>query len=111
MPTITSNQTEKYPEWNNLHQRTQYWIKEVPDSVLSNGLVKRCISYATKRMEKFPMDYSKVLNIHVSKNDSDFITVSFKGEFGAIKVEGIMIGAGGWPSLDHGISYDENDVY
>lgn len=110
MTTITSNKTTTYDEWNNLHQKTKYWIKDIPNSELSDGLIKRCISYAAKRMERFPLDYSKVLNIHVSKNDSEFFTVSFRGEFGAIKVEGIMIGAGGWPNIDHGISYDENDV-
>lgn len=110
MYTITSNKTEKYSEWNTLHQKDQYWVKDIPNSELSNGLVKRCISYAIKRMNKFPLDYSKVTNIHVSKNDSEFISVSFRGEYGSISVDGIMIGAGGWPVLDHGISYDENNI-
>lgn len=110
MKNITSTKTESYSEWNTLQQKTTFWIRDVPNSDLSNGLVKRCVSYAVQRLNKFPLDYSKVTNVHVSRNENDYITVSFRGEFGAIKVDGIMIGAGGWPFIDHGISYDENDL-
>lgn len=106
---VTSNKTETHPAWNSTFQKYQYWIKDVENSELSAGLVKRCIKYATERLSKFPMDFSKINTCTVVKNDSDYITVSFKGEFGAIKVDGIMIGKGGWPFLDHGISIDEND--
>lgn len=110
MYTLTSTKTERYSEWNTLHSKTTYWIKDIPNSKLSSGLVKRCVSYALKRLDNFPLDYSKVKNVHVTKNDSEFLTVAFRGKFGAIKVDGILIGKGGWPSLDHGISFDENDV-
>lgn len=110
MHTVSSTKTKTTSEWNTLHSKHTYWIVDVPNSELSSGLVKRCVSYATKRMENFPLDHSKIENIHITKNDSDFITVAFRGKFGAIKVNGILIGKGGWPFIDHGISFDENDI-
>lgn len=107
---ITSTRTKNYQEWNCLEQRTTEWVVEIPNSELTQGIVKRCISYAEVRLANFPFDLSKITNVHVEKNHNDFITVSFKGKFGAIKVGGIMIGKGGWPTLDHGIYIDENDT-
>ena len=107
---VSSHCTQRYATWNSTQQKTQYWINTVPDSELSQGLVKRCMSYANQRLEKFPLDYSKVTHYNVCRNEDGYITVSIKGEFGAIKVNGIMIGKGGWPFLDHGIDYDENDL-
>lgn len=105
---ITSEHTVSQAEWNTLHSRYQYWIVSTGKEVLP-GLVKRCIDYATKRLERFPVDLKAMTNVHVTRNENGFMTVAFRAEFGALKVHGILVNHGGWPTLDHGISIDEND--
>ena len=73
------------------------------ENTISNGLANRLKKYAIKRLREygFPV-YSRCV---VEKNDDDFYSVNFvNSSNGNIGIVGIMIGNGGWPTIDHGFN-------
>lgn len=78
------------------------------ESTIKHGLVGRLVKYATRRMEDCGFPLSE--NIEVSsKIDSPYYNVTFiypKG--GKISVVGILIGRGGWPSVDHRFTIEDS---
>jgi hypothetical protein len=89
------------PEWNCLHQKTQYFLKPT-DASISEGKAKRLLAYAVERMEFAGFPTSSKVEISTTE-DGGYYHVQFVNEKGgSISVQGILLGAGGWPSLDHG---------
>jgi hypothetical protein len=64
------------------------------------GLVHRLAQYATKRMEEAGFPTTDRINVFRLDDYYGVDFVNAKG--GMIQVVGILIGAGGHPSLDHG---------
>lgn len=108
---ITSRLTQSKGEWNSTQGKMQYFSTNIHGSSVSTGIVTRCIDYAKNRLKLFPINFELVRNVDVSRNENGYITVSFRGEYGALKISGIMLNAGGWPHNVHGIMIDENDTF
>ena len=85
-----------------LHHKTKV------DGDISPGLVKRLVRYAQKELRAIGIEPpSHAIEVYSLGYDSDTRTyhVSFKNGKGATYVlNGIMLGNGGWPDLDHGFT-------
>lgn len=70
------------------------------------GLVKRLVAHATRRMVEAGFPVTE--NVVVSKVDEDDYAVEFvNAKGGKITVQGILIGRGGWPCVDHRFAIEE----
>jgi hypothetical protein len=70
------------------------------DGTITDGLAVRLRDYAAKRLREygFPV-YTRCV---VEKTDNHY-TVDFVNHLnGSIGIIGILLGKGGWPSIDHG---------
>jgi hypothetical protein len=77
------------------------------ENTIPNGLAIRLKNYASKRLREygFPV-YSRCV---VDKTDDGFYSVNFVNESkGNIGIVGIVIGRGGWPTLDYGVDIGYN---
>lgn len=94
---------DAYPEYNGMTYKTNYILRE-SDRSISPGLVDRLVRYAEKRMNEagFPC----FENVSVSfVTESQYYHVEFRNNRnGIISLNGILIGPGGHPCLDHGFN-------
>jgi hypothetical protein len=72
------------------------------NNTITEGLAVRLRNYAAKRLREygFPV-YTRCV---IDKVDDVYSVDFVNGLNGSIGIKGILIGKGGWPSIDHGFN-------
>lgn len=72
------------------------------DNTITEGLSIRLRNYAAKRLRDY--GFPVYVRCVIEKTD-DHYTVDFVNHLnGSIGIVGILVGKGGWPSIDHGFN-------
>lgn len=80
----------------------------VKEGGVSQGMAKRIADYATKRLNTAGIEIrgaTLTVAAHTSEGGSevDGYSVEWENDETLLYLDGIMIGKGGWPILDHGL--------
>ena len=113
MSAITASVLQRgSPRFNMVGQRLPDSIHDT-DQIISPGLIRRLHRYASGRLSEIGFDIED-WQCEISTMDGDVLVseryycVEFTNERGGmLGVQGIAIGRGGHPCLDHGICVDE----
>jgi hypothetical protein len=96
----------KVEEFNWLQNKTQYFLFPT-EKTIGQGKAKRLLNYAIKRMKDSGFPTTEKIEISTTANEGYYHVAFENDKGGSISVQGIMLGAGGWPCLDHGFSIEQ----